>query len=196
MGTAMSSREEPEGEDDYRRQQVQGAVDSAMQHNAEVKHLMWAMEQRGCPIVDTSSFFIVKRCDRDVMGGFRPFPPEAGIVLCHNHLQTKSEVENTMVHELIHAFDHCRAKIDWGNCRHHACSEVRAANLSGDCSWWRELARGHLNFRGQHQKCVKRRAQLSIAMNPACRTRDEQVDALESCYPSCFADTAPFGKIP
>jgi hypothetical protein len=29
-----------------------------------------------------------------------------------------------MAHELIHAFDHCRFKVDWSNLRHHACSEV------------------------------------------------------------------------
>lgn len=29
-----------------------------------------------------------------------------------------------MAHELIHAFDHCRFKVDWNNLRHHACSEV------------------------------------------------------------------------
>jgi inner membrane protease ATP23 len=25
--------------------------------------------------------------------------------------------------------------MDWMDVRHHACSEVRAANLSGDCHW-------------------------------------------------------------
>jgi inner membrane protease ATP23 len=39
----------------------------------------------------------------------------------------------TLTHELVHAYDHCRAYVDWTNCVHHACSEVRAANLSGDC---------------------------------------------------------------
>lgn len=34
-------------------------------------------------------------------------------------------MEDTLAHELVHAFDHCRFKVDWGNLRHHACSEVR-----------------------------------------------------------------------
>jgi hypothetical protein len=25
---------------------------------------------------------------------------------------------------LIHAYDQCRAKVDWTDCNHHACSEV------------------------------------------------------------------------
>ena len=41
--------------------------------------------------------------------------------------------ELTLTHELIHAYDHCRAYMNWSNCVHHACSEIRAANLSGDC---------------------------------------------------------------
>lgn len=41
--------------------------------------------------------------------------------------------ELTLTHELVHAYDHCRAFVDWSNCVHHACSEIRAAHLSGDC---------------------------------------------------------------
>lgn len=33
-------------------------------------------------------------------------------------------VNHTIAHELIHAFDQCRIKVDWNNCMHHACSEV------------------------------------------------------------------------
>lgn len=38
-------------------------------------------------------------------------------------------MEDTLAHELVHAFDHCRFKVDWGNLRHHACSEVRQGVL-------------------------------------------------------------------
>jgi hypothetical protein len=30
----------------------------------------------------------------------------------------------TVAHELIHAYDDCRADIAWTNCVHHACTEV------------------------------------------------------------------------
>jgi hypothetical protein len=33
-------------------------------------------------------------------------------------------MENTMLHEMIHMFDHCRFNVNWLNLRHHACSEV------------------------------------------------------------------------
>jgi inner membrane protease ATP23 len=50
----------------------------------------------------------------------------AQVVMCHNHMQSATEFENMLVHELVHAFDHCRgADLSWSNCRHHACSEAR-----------------------------------------------------------------------
>lgn len=51
--------------------------------------------------------------------------------MCHNHLGSQEEVNLALAHELIHAYDHCRgANVDWTNCEHHACSEVRIYMLS------------------------------------------------------------------
>jgi inner membrane protease ATP23 len=37
----------------------------------------------------------------------------------------QDEVNQVIIHELIHAFDDCRsANLDWTDCAHHACSEV------------------------------------------------------------------------
>lgn len=58
----------------------------------------------------------------------------------------EQQAAEAIVHESIHVYDHCRAVVDWdGNCAHHACTEVRAAALSGDCSMTNELYRGNLN---------------------------------------------------
>ena len=60
-------------------------------------------------------------------------PPPLQIVICHNHLGSQMEIDQALTHELIHAYDHCRAKnMDWSDCRQHACSEIRAASLSGE----------------------------------------------------------------
>ena len=46
--------------------------------------------------------------------------------MCHNYLCHRADIERALIHELIHAYDHCRASdMEWGDCRHHACSEVR-----------------------------------------------------------------------
>lgn len=144
--------------------------------------------------VVTKSFFKVENCEATIAGGFRP---QSGVVVCQNHVQTQEEVNNLLAHELIHAFDHCRAKdLDWNNCQHHTCSEIRASNLSGDCHWFFEALRGNFNVKKQHQECVRRRAKLSIAMNPACGDNDTQLKAVDDCFEKCFADTAPFDRIP
>lgn len=47
------------------------------------------------------------------------------ITVCSNYLTIQDEVNQVVIHELIHAYDECRAKnLDWTNCAHHACSEV------------------------------------------------------------------------
>lgn len=47
------------------------------------------------------------------------------IVLCQNNIHQQSHMNRVVTHELIHAFDHCRAHVDWfNNLRHLACSEV------------------------------------------------------------------------
>lgn len=80
------------------------------------------------------------------------------------------QVEQTLVHELVHAFDQCRAKVAWENLLHHACTEVRASTLSGECDLVEEIDRGVMRkLAGQGEACVRRRAELSVAMNPSCR---------------------------
>jgi inner membrane protease ATP23 len=104
-------------------------------------------------------------------------------------------MEDTMAHELIHAIDHCRAKIDWSNCVHHACTEIRAASLSGDCRWYNEFMRGHRSVFKQHQQCVKRRAILSVKANPNCIAPGVAEDAVADAWNSCFRDNWPFDEI-
>lgn len=148
--------------------------------------------QAGCAV--DSSFIRVEHCSAQVGGGFRP--PD-GVVICHNHLASQAEVDNALTHELIHAYDHCRAKnLDWYDLQHHACSEIRAASLSGDCDWRMEVARGNFGLRGQHQACVRRRAELSVAMNANCESPAQAAQAVDAVFERCFRDTAPFDRRP
>lgn len=34
------------------------------------------------------------------------------IILCANHLETKNEVAEVLIHEMVHAYDHCVARKD------------------------------------------------------------------------------------
>lgn len=108
-------------------------------------------------------------CDLTRSGGFSP---EAGaVVLCQGNFLNKKHMEHTLVHELVHMYDHATFNVNWNSLRHHACSEVclcsphiqafttivyafykiRANSLSGDCSWGREIQRGTFSFSKQHQ---------------------------------------------
>lgn len=124
------------------------------------KHL----KRGGCDVSAGTVF--CRRCDGQLAGCFQD---DGSILLCSNHLVTQAHVSNTLIHEAIHAFDACRAKIDWSNCVHHACSEIRAATLSGDCNFSREFfLRRNFAIAKQFQRCVKRRAKISVSLNPSC----------------------------
>lgn len=62
-----------------------------------------------------------RRCTGYQRGGF---DSDYGILLCANYLPKKGLVEDTMAHEMIHAYDHMRFKVDRYNLRHQACTEV------------------------------------------------------------------------
>ncbi len=51
---------------------------------------------------------------------------EIKIILCHNNVSSYKDCAEILSHELIHAFDFCRANIDLNNNYHVACSEVNA----------------------------------------------------------------------
>uniref|UniRef100_A0A8C1BA83 Mitochondrial inner membrane protease ATP23 n=1 Tax=Cyprinus carpio carpio TaxID=630221 RepID=A0A8C1BA83_CYPCA len=63
-----------------------------------------------------------------------------------------TSMKRVVTHKLIHAFDHCRARVDWFNSfRHLACSEIRAVSLSGDCSFVNEISRFNFGLKEHHQ---------------------------------------------
>lgn len=174
------------------RKQCEEMVEHAQTRNMTVKFMIEKLHEAGCAV--GPAFFKVMECDKLVGGGFAPGD---GVVTCYNHVGSQTEVDEALVHELIHAYDHCRAaNLDWTNLEHHACSEIRAASLSGDCSYKRETQRGHFTIRGQHQVCVKRRAELSVAMNPHCSSHWKARAAIDRVFDTCFADTAPFDRRP
>jgi hypothetical protein len=116
------------------------------------------------------------------------------IFLCEQYMESELMTHKTMVHELIHAIDMCRTKMDpLHNCVHMACTEIRAENLSGECSFFKEFLRME-SFAGHGQECVKRRAMLSVRANPNCAARAE--DYVDAAMFRCFQDVYPFDRHP
>lgn len=70
-----------------------------------------------------------RRCTKRKAGGF---DPEYGILLCANELKDRGHLEDTLSHEMVHAYDHLRFKVDWtADLRHAACTEVKASEEEG-----------------------------------------------------------------
>lgn len=118
------------------------------------------------------------------------------IYLCQEHVTGQKHVNTILSHELIHAIDMCRAKMDpLHNCMHLACTEIRAENLSGECNMSWEFLRGKLNgWLGHGQECVRRRAIDSVRANPNCTKSAELF--VDAAMERCYKDTFPFERHP
>jgi inner membrane protease ATP23 len=171
----------------------------AIQKGRLVTYMLRAMARSGCAI-EPEEFIQCVPCEQG--GNFMALTHKddegnVNVWICQNTVsgQKLPDMERSITHELIHSFDHCRAHVDLTDCRHHACTEIRAANLSKDCSWWNEWKRGNRSFKDQHKKCVRRRALESLAGNPHC-PKDKAEEALDAVWDRCIKDTEPFGSVP
>jgi len=171
------------------------------ERNSLPSFVLRAMAREGCE-VDAETFVKCAPCEKGA-----PFAAmvhvdgkteQLSLFMCQNANagKYKSDMERSMTHELIHVYDYCRAHVDFTNCRHHACTEIRAANLSRDCLWSNEWRRGLGKFiTNQHNKCVKRRAWESIRTSPYCQGVKAK-EAIDDVFERCIQDTEPFGAVP
>ena len=68
-----------------------------------------------------ASRVICRKCDARQSGGF---DPEYGILICANQMRNRGHMEDTLAHEMVHAWDHLKWKVEANNMRHQACLEV------------------------------------------------------------------------
>jgi mitochondrial inner membrane protease ATP23 len=111
------------------------------------------------------------------------------IVLRADKITSKETAERSVRHELVHAYDDARGFIDPQNCLHHACSEIRAARLSGDCLGL-EVKHNWTDPMSSGLQCIRRRAILAVENNPVCKDFSER--AVEKTFPKCYSDYEPF----
>eukprot|EP01031_Cornospumella_fuschlensis_P040639 gene40639-49548_t len=166
-----------------------------LQTSPRNKFILEKIEDLGCKL--PPNFFACRPCHNEISGGFgirkvdgdgKTVQPQ--IIVCENKSMDLKTFFNTVTHELIHAYDVCRAKMDYDNCMQHACTEIRASSLSGECDMAMEMHRGHMKIQGGHQECVKRRATLSVSMNPTCKNVAEE--SVARAMKKCYNDTKPF----
>jgi inner membrane protease ATP23 len=71
------------------------------------------------------------------------FSPAHGILICANEVRDRKHLEDTLAHEMVHAWDHLRWKVDWTgdeDLRHAACTEVCRGTAKPPCT---ARGRGH-----------------------------------------------------
>ncbi|KAI0200756.1 peptidase M76 family-domain-containing protein [Astrocystis sublimbata] len=177
--------------------------DFALQHSPTVVFLRQKIEALNGKI--DASNVVCARCparlteDGQIHGMSGGFNPSQGILLCANAVSSQSHVEDTLAHEMVHAWDHLRWKMDWTgdkDLKHAACTEIRASMLSGECRWTKEaLTRRNYTLTQQFQDCVRKRAVQSVMNRPRCKDDVQAVKVVNQVWDSCFSDTRPFDDV-
>ena len=157
-----------------------------------VRRLLASLASYGCPF----DFDRHLACEtgRSLRGGFDR--THCQVILYPAQLHSSEELCTILEHELIHALDYCRAKIDFSNPSHLACTEIRAAALSNQCSFFNHLSSTSRPFRwkNQHARCVKDRARESMETSMQLPSKEiEQI--IESVFQRCYNDTEPFDSL-
>lgn len=117
-------------------------------------------------------------------------PSEHQVWMCGNHFWSPWEFRRVLTHELVHAFDFARAKIDESNLDHISCTEVRAWNLSGECDLWRNwMAFLGDDMVNRKQRCIREGSTLSLRQHRSF-SGDYQIS--EALFRKCFKDHWPF----
>ncbi|KAL9656308.1 hypothetical protein ABK040_007920 [Willaertia magna] len=108
------------------------------------------------------------------------------IVVCCNQQRGLEDLQNTITHEMVHAYDFCKYRSLF-YCKSRACSEVRAYNLAGSCTSDEEIK----HF-GTKEQCIKAHAYGSTVRS--CRTSAKK--DIDDIFDVCYGDMTPFKKSP
>ncbi|KAK7940920.1 peptidase M76- ATP23 [Apiospora aurea] len=108
--------------------------DFALQHSPTVRFLREKVETLNGRLDKDN--VICRRCparlteDGEIHRQSGGFSPDHGILICANEVRDRSHLEDTLAHEMVHAWDHLRWKMDWTgdkDLKHAACTEIAYA---------------------------------------------------------------------
>lgn len=161
-----------------------------------VVYLLTCLKKSGCPLsrMTIRCGVIPEEKTNHTSSGY--FDAREGITINEACIDSGIQLTDTLRHELIHAFDYCRTNLNSLEPAKRACSEIRAASLSGECKWSREFMRGNVglgNIRNLFQECVRRRSILSLSSDSDVESAKDLVDKYLDI---CISDTTPFIDIP
>lgn len=137
-------------------------------------------------------------CDHFMEGAY--IPAENKIMLCSNTLVRKKDFDNALKRQLIKMYDQTRSEnYKCDNCKHLACTEVRAALFHSQCN---PRERSHLKvMKGSstakdkllaNEFCVRELAIEHLKEKSKCNEKaDRYVDYV---FEKCKNDTAPMNS--
>ncbi|KAL4235926.1 Mitochondrial inner membrane protease ATP23 [Mactra antiquata] len=169
-------------------------VMECVNRDPKVQIMLRALRAHGCP-VDISRHISCEPCRMKISGGYDFYNSQ--VVVCENVVKRVPPTCNVLSHELLHAWDHCRAKYDPKNVEHLACTEIRAANIF-HCHLGPSIMSGAASFtnlRDRHQDCVRNKATFTVQMARNV-TEDEAAAIVEKVFARCYTDLEPFGRRP
>ncbi|KAK7484322.1 hypothetical protein BaRGS_00024447 [Batillaria attramentaria] len=174
--------------------QCEANVIWCVNNNPMVKLMMRALKSHGCE-VNLRRHISCEPCLEKVNGGFDPTTNQ--VVICQNNVGKRSTCCNILAHEFIHAFDSCRAKANFEDLYHLACTEIRAANIM-HCSFLAAFASGDaspFHVKQRHAQCVRNKALQSVLM---VRNVDKEkaMEIVDSVFEKCYNDMEPVGRRP
>jgi inner membrane protease ATP23 len=161
--------------------------------NESIRRLLDALSSHGCPF-NFDRHLICEINRKNLRGGFDCSTCQ--IVLYPENLHSLKEFCTIFQHELIHAYDYCRVKIDFKNPFHLACTEIRAASLSNQCSLFNHFSTSSRPFllKNQHSICVQNRARQSMKIcSNLSREKHDQI--INDVFIRCYNDTDPFDEL-
>lgn len=186
----------------FTKQKCEECLRSRLATDPVVQFLFRALKRSGCPIEPAAI-----RCVEGPSDSLGEFDNHGNISIYADNIGLNMDIHDTLRHELVHAFDRCRVqqslKLEPGqveSTEFKACSEIRAAMLSGDCHWSREWLRGNVplwrtvllspsHFIGAFKKCIERRSKLALS-------GQNEKDAVSTLLSRCVQDKEPFFEIP
>ncbi|KAI8991611.1 peptidase M76 [Mycotypha africana] len=102
------------------------------------------------------------------------------IVICCDHIRSKKELEQTLIHELTHAFDSLRKGQFDSICHLIACGEIRASAL-GQCAF--------ISPEKKRAECILKDAINSTQIHCGL---ERTLKIVKEVYSNCVNDEAPF----
>ena len=151
------------------------------ERDAEVNEQIKGLKQRirarnctfhaecGCCVQDDDGKY------RDATTTAKDRASHADIVLCTNgSYRAQTDYAVALLHELIHAYDHCRQNIKNFTCEQRACSEISAYSQCGVC---KDGGSARLPEE-KEEDCIIRMSKASIQGKYKCPKEDEDIDSI------------------